>query len=439
MPAPPSLPHVERGRRRRGRRRVGPRVDDIGIGDEVVIDPSTSCGRCPACVRGEVPFCPDFRIVGEHRWGTHADAVVVPAVNVRSKPPSLSWEQAAASGLVDVVGAAHAAARTVRAGRRRARRRASAAAARSPRSCSRSALGAAPRLGDVARGHQARLGRRPGRGRRFYSDGRLRRGRSATATEGRGVDLVIDNVGTATFERSLRSLARGGRLVTNGSTSGRTAELHLPTLFWRQLEVIGSTMNDHREFADAMQLVGSGAVEIPIDATFRSRSSRRRSRGSTPATSSARSCSRAERPGTDRRVPRVRMRCHTQGPLRHAGRCMIARPARRDRREVTVPDERTDAQLLIASRTEPEPSASCTGAMPRTAALLRPAHARPGGRGRADGRDVRGGVRLEGDLSGPGGERRGMALRHREAPARSVLPHRPRRRRRPTEARHAGA
>ena len=85
------------------------------------------------------------------------------------------------------------------------------------------------------------------------------------ATEGRGVDLVIDNVGTATFERSLRSLARGGRLVTNGSTSGRTAELHLPTLFWRQLEVIGSTMNDHQEFADAVQLVGSGAVEIPID------------------------------------------------------------------------------------------------------------------------------------------------------------------------------
>ena len=72
----------------------------------------------------------------------------------------------------------------------------------------------------------------------------------------------------STFERSLRSLARGGRLVTNGSTSGRTAELHLPTVFWRQLEVIGSTMNDHREFADAVQLVGSGAVEIPLDAAY---------------------------------------------------------------------------------------------------------------------------------------------------------------------------
>jgi NADPH:quinone reductase-like Zn-dependent oxidoreductase len=87
-------------------------------------------------------------------------------------------------------------------------------------------------------------------------------------TDGRGVDIVVDNVGTLTFDRSLRSLARGGRLVSNGSTTGRTAELHLPTLFWRQLEVIGATMNDHQEFADAMQLVGSGAIEIPIDAMF---------------------------------------------------------------------------------------------------------------------------------------------------------------------------
>ena len=74
--------------------------------------------------------------------------------------------------------------------------------------------------------------------------------------------------GHADVRALARSLARGGRLVTNGSTTGRTADVHLPTVFWRQLEVIGSTMNDHREFADALQLVGSGAVEVPIDATF---------------------------------------------------------------------------------------------------------------------------------------------------------------------------
>jgi NADPH:quinone reductase-like Zn-dependent oxidoreductase len=83
-----------------------------------------------------------------------------------------------------------------------------------------------------------------------------------------GVEVVVDNVGTATFERSLRALARGGRLVTNGSTTGRTAELHLPTLFWRQLEVIGATMNDHDEFAEAIRLVADGAVRLPVDTVY---------------------------------------------------------------------------------------------------------------------------------------------------------------------------
>jgi NADPH:quinone reductase-like Zn-dependent oxidoreductase len=88
------------------------------------------------------------------------------------------------------------------------------------------------------------------------------------ATDGRGVDVVLDNVGTAVFERALRALARGGRYVTNGSTTGRTAELHLPTLFWRQLEVIGSTMNDHREFTDAMAFVAGGVPHVPVDREF---------------------------------------------------------------------------------------------------------------------------------------------------------------------------
>jgi NADPH:quinone reductase-like Zn-dependent oxidoreductase len=82
------------------------------------------------------------------------------------------------------------------------------------------------------------------------------------------VDVVIDNVGTVTFERSLRSLARGGRLVTNGSTTGRTAEVPLPAVFWRQLEIIGASMNDHREFAEAAALVEQGRVSTPVEPAF---------------------------------------------------------------------------------------------------------------------------------------------------------------------------
>jgi NADPH:quinone reductase-like Zn-dependent oxidoreductase len=263
MPAPPSFPHITGADGAGVVDAIGAQVDHVAIGDEVMIDPSTSCGACPACLHDQVPFCRDFRIVGEHRWGTHAEAVVVPAVNVRSKPTSLSWEQAAASGLVT-----SGALRMLRRARFEPGADVLVVGVGGGTSVATvllaTALGAGrvfatsrePRKLDWALEHGAAGG--------FSSEGGFDE-QVREATDGRGVDIVIDNVGTATFERSLRSLARGGRLVTNGSTSGRTAELHLPTLFWRQLEVIGSTMNDHQEFADAVQLVGSGAIAIPID------------------------------------------------------------------------------------------------------------------------------------------------------------------------------
>ncbi|MEX1263367.1 MAG: alcohol dehydrogenase catalytic domain-containing protein [Actinomycetota bacterium] len=266
LPAPPSLPHVSGADGAGVVDAIGAGVDDVAVGNEVVIDPSTSCGACPACARGDVPFCRDFRIVGEHRWGTHADAVIVPAENVRSKPSSISWEQAAASGLVT-----SSALRMLR--RARFEPGDDVLVVGIGGGTSTAALLLTIALGAgrvwVTSRDEAKLawaverGAAGGWGTSEPFDERAR-----AATDARGVDVVIDNVGTITFERSLRSLARGGRLVTNGSTTGRDAELHLPTLFWRQLEVIGSTMNDHQEFADAMQLVGSGTVEIPIDATF---------------------------------------------------------------------------------------------------------------------------------------------------------------------------
>jgi NADPH:quinone reductase-like Zn-dependent oxidoreductase len=266
MPSPPSFPHITGADGAGVVDAVGHEVDEVTVGDEVMIDPSTSCGECAPCVRGDVPFCSEFRIVGEHRWGAHAEAVVVPAGNVRSKPSTLSWEQAAASGLVtssalrmlrrarfqpgdDVlvvgVGGGAAAATLLLA---------SALGARQVWVTSRNE--ATLRW---AAHHGATGGSRTAE--RF--DDRVRE-----ATDGRGVDIVADNVGPLTFDRSLRSLARGGRLVINGATTGRTAELRLPTLFWRQLEVIGSTMNDHREFADSVHLLGSQTIEIPIDSTF---------------------------------------------------------------------------------------------------------------------------------------------------------------------------
>lgn len=84
-------------------------------------------------------------------------------------------------------------------------------------------------------------------------------------TERRGVDVVLDNVGQATFGKSIRALARGGRLVTVGSTSGPKIELDNRFIFGKQISIIGSSMGSPQDFRDVMRLVWAGVVKAPLD------------------------------------------------------------------------------------------------------------------------------------------------------------------------------
>jgi NADPH:quinone reductase-like Zn-dependent oxidoreductase len=264
MPKPPAFPHVPGADGAGVVVDVGQAIENLSPGTEVVIDPSTSCGRCEACLAGDVPYCPSFAVIGEHRWGTHAEVVVVPGSNVVRKPDGLSWERAGSFGLV-----VSSAVRMARRGRIDPGGRVlvvgvgggSASAA----FLVAKAIGA--HLYATSRAEATRAwATEHGAEAVFDSAGPFDEEIRAS-TGGRGVDVVIDNVGTATFERSLRSLAKGGRLVTNGSTSGRSVELPLPTLFWRQLEVIGASMNDRSDFAEAVRLVAEGAVDLPVAAS----------------------------------------------------------------------------------------------------------------------------------------------------------------------------
>jgi NADPH:quinone reductase-like Zn-dependent oxidoreductase len=265
MPAPPVFPHVLGADGAGVVVETGADVAGVTPGDEVVIDPATSCGQCAACRAGDVPLCRDLGVVGEHRWGTHAERIVVPAVNAMRKPAAIEWNDAAAFGLV-VASAVRIAHRggiepsttvlVVGVGGGSAGAAFLVARAIGARVY---ATSSDARTGAWAIDHGAAAV--------FDSagpfDGEVRR-----ATHGHGVDVVIDNVGAATFERSFGTLGRGGRLVTNGSTSGRTATIHLPTLFWRHLSVIGASMNDHDEFAEAVNLVVRGQVLVPVETVF---------------------------------------------------------------------------------------------------------------------------------------------------------------------------
>jgi len=85
------------------------------------------------------------------------------------------------------------------------------------------------------------------------------------ATDKRGVDVVIENVGAATWKDSIRSLKSGGRLVTCGATSGPVGETLIPLVFWKQVHIIGSTMASRREFNDVMRLFFAGRLKAIID------------------------------------------------------------------------------------------------------------------------------------------------------------------------------
>jgi zinc-binding alcohol dehydrogenase/oxidoreductase len=263
-PEPP-LPHVPGADGAGVVDAFGEGVEGITVGDEVVINPAVGCGTCGECARGQEPLCRQLRIVGEHLWGTHADAVVVPARNLHPKPSALSWEDAGAYGLA--MGNAY-----------RLLRRARLAGGETVLvvgfggGVSSAALLLALAVGarvwvttrDADKGRRAlELGAEGW----FDSGGDFDEG-VREATGDRGVDLVFETVGPATWQRSVRALTRGGRLATCGGTSGPDVTLNLPTLFWRHLEIVGASVQSNPEFSEVTRLVGDGAVPVLIDRSF---------------------------------------------------------------------------------------------------------------------------------------------------------------------------
>jgi zinc-binding alcohol dehydrogenase/oxidoreductase len=250
LPRPP-LPHVPGCDVAGVVESVGPAVTGVAAGDEVVVNPAVAPVEAVVAHGIDSPLGAGFQIVGEHRWGGHADLVSVPARNVVPRPAGRSWEECAAYPLV-----------TLTAWRmlRRARLTAgeSVLVVGIGGGVSAAALGLALRLGAVVYATSRDEDKR----RRAVALG------AADAFDSEAdwpvqVDVVVESVGPATWDRSVRALRPGGRLVVCGGTSGAKVELSLPRLFFKQIEIIGSTMGSYPEFADVTRLVGQGlAVQV---------------------------------------------------------------------------------------------------------------------------------------------------------------------------------
>lgn len=249
----PKLPHVPGADGAGVVEAVGEGVTGVTVGDEVVVNPAVSCRRCGVCLAGESPLCRSFQILGEHRWGAHGELVVVPAENVVPKPEGMGWPEAAAYPLVYLT-----AWRMLRRARLVAGETMLVVGVGGGVSSAGLALGIA--MGAQVYGTSRDEAKRE-RAVALGAAGAFDSGEEFPIK----ADVVFENVGAATWDRSLRALAAGGRLVTCGGTAGSKVEISLPRLFFKQHEIIGSTMGSYAEFDQVTKLVAAAGVPVVVD------------------------------------------------------------------------------------------------------------------------------------------------------------------------------
>lgn len=249
---------------------VGSSVSGFEVGQKVIVDPSLSCGKCEFCLKGEQSLCDTYGIIGEHVRGGYSEYFAVGSQNVIPIPlkSGLDFVEAASVPLtfmtawrllmtkgnlgpgddlliIGIGGGLALAALQI----------AKIAGARViVTSSSDAKLQHARMLGaDILINHNETPD--------YHKE-------ISSTTDRRGVDVVLDSVGVATWERSLRSLRKGGKLVTCGATSGPMATTNINLLFWKQLEILGSTMASKSELRDVLKLIWNKRIHPVVDKVY---------------------------------------------------------------------------------------------------------------------------------------------------------------------------
>ncbi len=241
-------------------------ANDLGwkAGDEVIVAPGVSCGHCVACLSGNDPLCPRFGILGETTGGGASERMLAPIRNLIRKPANLSFPQAAAIPL-DMLTAWHM---LVARGQLRQTETVLVHAGGSgvgSAAIQIAKLWGATVYATAGSPEKAARARELGadevieyRTKDFLAEVRLLTGK-------RGVDIVVEHIGAETFDRSLRALARGGRLVTCGATTGSEVTINLNLVFFKLLSILGSTMGSLAELHEIMKHVAAGRLRPVVD------------------------------------------------------------------------------------------------------------------------------------------------------------------------------
>ena len=246
---------------------VGPGVTSVSVGEKTVLAPGVGCGKCPACVSGIDNRCRQFSNLGYMLDGGYAEFVRAPEVNCLPFPENLSFEEAASVPLVFqtawhmlvnraelqpgedilILGAGSGVGIAAIQIAKFFGARVITTAGSEEKLAKAKALGADELINHKTQKISAEVRR---------------------ITAKRGVDVVFEHVGTATWDESFASLAASGRLVTCGATTGYDAKVDLRFLFAKQLSLLGSYMGTKSELHTVMKLVAAGRLKPIVDRVF---------------------------------------------------------------------------------------------------------------------------------------------------------------------------
>jgi NADPH:quinone reductase-like Zn-dependent oxidoreductase len=244
--------------------KIGEKVSHVHVGERVLLQPGISCGECEQCVAGRDNFCRSYTLFGYMVDGGCAEYVKSPAANIVPIPANLSFEEAAAVPLVFLT-AWHML--ITRAQLKPAETALILAAGSGVGSAGIQIAKVTGARVIATAGTEEKLAR----AKELGADELILHSKQDISkevkrlTNRRGVDVVMEHVGQATWEQSVRSLAVGGRLVTCGATSGWEGKLDIRYLFSRHISILGSYMGAKAELNPALELVARGLVKPVID------------------------------------------------------------------------------------------------------------------------------------------------------------------------------
>lgn len=246
---------------------LGEGVVEFQVGDRVVINANLGCGECEFCLSGRDNMCRKWHLLGETIRGTYAQYICLPVRQLYKLPADFDYHKAAAAALVYQTAWHSMVARgEIKAGE-------TVAIVGAGGGVNSASIQIAKYLGArviVIGSNAKKLKQAEALGADILVDRSKEEDWSKAvflATEKRGADAVIDNVGT-TFPLSLRALRKGGRLLTVGNSGAPRFEIDNRYIFGKHLSILGSTMSALAEFAEVMDLVVAGKLKPVIDRAF---------------------------------------------------------------------------------------------------------------------------------------------------------------------------